>query len=118
MEKQVQLKIKSKRRLVDKSWLGRDEINYPNHQRKTEQRTNSSVQKDKKTEDEKQSNANPKTNFCQGKQLTYICKQPRWCLPHTEMTSFGIKTTHPGAVQRFHIVNNDKPENRSEYITR
>ena len=56
MEKQIQLKIKSKRRLADKSWLGRDKINNPNHQRKTEQRTNSSVQKDKKTEDEKQSN--------------------------------------------------------------
>jgi hypothetical protein len=34
LEKQVQLKIKGKRRLVDKSWLWRDEINHPNHQAK------------------------------------------------------------------------------------
>ena len=58
MEKPVQLKIISKRRLVDKSWLGRDEINHPNHQRKSEPRTHSSAQKGKKAEDEKQSNAN------------------------------------------------------------
>jgi hypothetical protein len=45
LKKQVQLKIKGKRGLVDKNWPGCDQSNWPNHQNQPNHAQNLSGQK-------------------------------------------------------------------------